>query len=162
RLRVARIVDAKPDDLATPAEVVLADRALEHELLEAGESGRKRKLAGRAFLDGGLEHDPAGRAAVDLVDLEVLLEVAERVDARGRTPDLQRVESIALVDAELAADDLVLGQRVAVDVDAFDVDARRLVDEEPDVHRQRLAIALEIGAHVGEGVAEGAGGLGQL
>ena len=80
--------------------------------------------------DVGFEDDPVGRAAVDLLDLEVLLEIAERVDARGRALDLQRVERVALGDAELAADDLVLRQRVAVDVDPLDIDARRFVDDE--------------------------------
>ena len=88
--------------------------------------GRKRQLAGRLLLHVRFEDDPVRRAAVDLGDLEVLLEIAQRVDAVGRALDRQRVERIAFGHAEFAADDLVLGQRVAVDVDPLDISARGL------------------------------------
>ncbi len=45
-----------------------------------------------------------------------------------RTLDLEGVEGVAFLQTEFAADDLVLRQRIAVDVDALDIDARRIGD----------------------------------
>ena len=53
----------------------------------------------------------SGGRPLGLLDLQILLEEAERLDAVLRTLDLQRVEGVAFVDAELAADDLVAGRR---------------------------------------------------
>ena len=72
---------------------------------------------------------------------------------------LQRVERVALVDPEFAADDLVAGDGVAGDVDPLDIDARRLADLEGQVHHLLLGIAVVGRVDVGEGVAEVAGGL---
>ncbi len=55
------------------------------------------------------------------LDLELLLEEAERVDAVLRALELEAVEGIALRQADLAADHLVLGLGVAVDLDALDI-----------------------------------------
>ena len=56
---------------------------------------------------------------------------------------LKRVEGVAFVDAELAADDLVAGDRIALDVDPLDIDARRLADPEGDVHLLLLGVAVD-------------------
>ena len=48
---------------------------------------------------------------------------------------------------------------VAVDVDPLDIDARRLIDLEADVHLPLLGIAVIGRGDVGEGIAEGAGDL---
>src|SRR3546814_2581645 len=91
-----------------------------------------------------------------------LLEIAKAVDAALGALDREAVERIAFVQAEFAADDLVLGQRVAVDVDPLDIGARAFADIESDVHRPRFGIAAELPVDVGTGIAELTGGLAQL
>ena len=161
RSAVTRVIRRKADCLAAAAEIALLDRTLEDEAFEAREAGRKRQLAGRLFLHVGFENDPVGRTAVDLRDLEVLLEIAQRVDPVGRALDRQRVERVPFGDAEFAAHHLILRQRVPVDVDPLDVSARGLADDEVHAHRQVFGIAVELRFHVGEGIAESAGRLGQ-
>src|SRR4030095_11773431 len=105
-LRILRIAARQADRLAAAAEVALLDRGLEDEALDPREARR--------------ELERVWRASRLLLDLELFLEVTERLDAVGRAFDLERVERVALGNAELAADDLVLGQRVAVDVHPLD------------------------------------------
>src|SRR3546814_5557743 len=78
-----------------------------------------------------------------LLDLQILLEEAERLNAVARPLDLDAVERIALGEAELAPDDLVAGDGVAVDVDPLDIDARRIADPERDVHGALVFVPLE-------------------
>jgi hypothetical protein len=59
-------------------------------------------------------------------------------------------------------DHLVLGLRVAVDLDPFDIGALGFGDVEVHAHRQRIGVLLELRVHVGEGVAEQACGLAQV
>ena len=93
-----------------------------------------------------------------MFDFELFLEIAERVDPRGGALDLQRVERIAFRQPEFAADHLVLRQRVAVDIDPFNINARRFSDLEGQIHCQRFFVARIAGADIGEGIAKGAGG----
>ena len=65
------------------------------------------------------------------------LEEAQRLHALAPALDQEGVDGVALGDAELAADDEVLGLLVADDVDALDEDARALLDEEGDVDGAR-------------------------
>ena len=98
---------------------------LDDEPLEARIAAGQRQLAGRLLLDVDAEDDAVRRRAFGLLDLELVLEEAEALDAVLAALDLQRVERVALVQAELAPDDLVAGRRVAGDVDPLDIDARR-------------------------------------
>src|SRR3546814_2495313 len=82
---------------------------------------------------------PVGRRAGALLDLELVLEEAERVDAVLRALDLEAVERVALGKPHLTPNHLVLRVGVAVDVDPLDIGALRLRDVEVDPHRQRLA-----------------------
>src|SRR3546814_10187145 len=91
-----------------------------------------------------------------------LLEIAEAVDAALGALDRKAVEGVAFVKAKFAANDLVLGQRVAVDVDPLDIGARAFADVEGDVHRPRFGIAAELRIDVGKGVAEQARGFAEL
>ncbi len=160
--RIARPVEAGADGLAAAAEIVLPHRALEHEAFKAGETSRERQFAGGLLLDVSLKHDPVRRAARLLLDFEILLEIAQRIDAVGRAPDLQGVEGIAFRHPELAANDLVLGQRIAVDFNPLDIGPGRFVEHEGHVHGQIFAVAIDLRVGFGKSIAERAGQLGQL
>ncbi len=148
--------------MTAAAKIALADRPLQNEALERRETCRQLQFACGLLFDIGFEDDPVRSASLDLGDLETLLEIAQRSDPCRRALDLQRIERIALGDAELAAYDLVLRQRVAVDVDPLDIDPRRLAQDEGHVHREVFAAAVEPRRDVGKGVAEGASQIGQL
>ena len=79
------------------------------------------------------------------------LEEAQRLHALAPALDHEGVDGIALGDAELAADDEVLGLLVADDVDALDVDARALLDVEGDGDGAAGGVALGHGLDLGEG-----------
>src|SRR5205085_8295602 len=108
RLGIARIIDGGTELLAEAAEVALLDRQVDQEALEAGEAGGQLQLAGRAFFHLDPEDDAVRRRALRLGDFQIVLEVAERLDAVARAADGGVVERIALGEAELAADDLVV------------------------------------------------------
>src|SRR3546814_11052508 len=78
-----------------------------------------------AFLDIGLQQEPVGRRAGALLDLELVLEEAERVDAVLRALDLEAVERVALGKPHLTPNHLVLRVGVAVDVDPLDIEIGR-------------------------------------
>ena len=102
-----------------------ADRQLDDEPLEARIAAGQRQLAGRLLLDVDAENDAVRRRAFGLLDLQLVLEEAEALDAVLAALDLERIERVAFVEAEFAADHLVAGRRVAGDVDPLDIDARR-------------------------------------
>src|SRR5690606_40080948 len=110
--------------LALAAEVALADRGLDEEAFDRREARRKREFARRLLLDIGFKNDAVGRAAFLALDLEIFLEIAEAVDAPFGALHRKAVEGIAFVEAEFAADHLVLRQRIAVDVDPLHVGTR--------------------------------------
>ena len=91
-----------------PAEVALADGEIDQEALEAGEAGRELQLAGGALLDRDTENDAVRRRALLLGNLQIILEEAQRLDAVARAADPHVAERVALGEAELAADDLVV------------------------------------------------------
>src|SRR3546814_4303625 len=70
RLRIARIIDRGLELLAEAAEVALADRRLEQEILDRRETGRQRQFAGRLFLDIGFGDDAVGRDDFLALDLQ--------------------------------------------------------------------------------------------
>ncbi len=96
-----------------------------------------------------------------MFNFELFLEIAQRFDAVGRALDLEGVEGITFGDTEFAAHDFVLRERIAVNVDAFDIDARCFGNAEGDRHRQVILVARKIGADIGKGIAERACGFGQ-
>ena len=158
RLRIARIIHRRAQQLPLAAEVALRDRRVDDEAFKAGETGRELKLAGRFFLDIGFEHDAIRRGTLLLLDLQIFLEIAERLDAIRRAAHLEAVEGIAFRQTEFATDDLVLGLRVAVDVDALDIDAVRIGHLEGDRHGLGVLVAVEVRADIGEGVPDQTGG----
>src|SRR6185369_2449741 len=97
--------------------------------------------------------------AFGLLDLELILEEAEALDAVLAALHLERVEGVALVHSELATDHLVAGRGVAGDVDTLDIDARSLADLDREIHDVLVGVAIVGRVDVGKGVAEVAGGL---
>src|SRR4029078_2865957 len=120
----------------------LPARQLNDELLEARITTRQSELAGGLFLDVGSEDDTVGGRAFGLLDLELVLEEAEALDAVLAALELDRVERVAFVDPEFAVEDLVAGHRVTGDIDPLDIDARGLADIEGEVHHVRVGIAV--------------------
>ena len=72
--------------------------------------------------------DPVGRAAGLRLDLHGL-EKAKRAQSLAGRFDQEAVKGVALGQAELAPDDVILGTEIADDVDALDIDARAFVDD---------------------------------
>ena len=66
---------------------------------------------------------------------------------------LMRVERVAFVQSEFAADDLVARDGIALDVDPLDVGALRLAHFDRDVHHLLFGVASVARIDVGEGIA---------
>ena len=67
--------------------------------------------------------------------------------------DQRAVVRIAFGDIELAPDHVVAGADIAADIDALDIGAGALVDDEGDADRAGLRIAVAARAHGGERIA---------
>ena len=130
-----RAVDAGVD--AGAEQVALAQTHIRQRAGIGRVAAADRDLARGAFDHLGVQHRAVRRRAGRGGDLHVG-EVAEVADALAAAADLRGVEGIALGQAEFAADDAVLGAGIAVDLDALDIDPRRLVDLEAQVDRARL------------------------
>src|SRR3546814_17121952 len=104
------------------SEVTLSNRGRENEAFQAGKTRRQLQLTIRFFLDIGFQHDAVRGRARFLFNFQFFLKITQRLDAICRPLDLKAVERIAFVQAEFAADHLVLRQSVSVDVDTFDID----------------------------------------
>ena len=154
RFRIGRVIDRGAQLLPLAAEVALADRGVDDEAFEARKACRQLQFARRFFLDVRLEHDAVGRRPLLLRDFQLLLEKAQALDAFLRTLDCDAVEGVAFGHAEFAADNLVLRQRIPVDVDAFDIHARGIGDAERNVHRLGFFVTLELRIDLGKGIAE--------
>ena len=85
-------------------------------------------------------------------DLDIV-EVVEVLQPLPRTAHRLGVERVALGQAELAADHLVLGARVADDIDPLDIDARALADIEREIDNVLLAVAVDPRLHLDERIA---------
>ena len=79
------------------------------------------------------------------------LEEAQRLHALPAAFDQEGIDGVALGDPELAADNEVLGLRVADDLDALHGDARPLLDEEGDGDRAARRVAFRHRPHLGRG-----------
>ena len=74
----------------------------------------------------------------------IFSKIVERGQPAAGALDDDAVEGVALVQQQLAADDLVFRAGVADDVDALDVDARTFDDVVGDVERARRLVALDV------------------
>ena len=117
-------------------QVALAQAEIGEEAGIGRVAAAERDLAGRAFRDRGVQHHAVGRRARASCCTS---HVARSSRGRGCAGAMRRtcaaLNGIALGQAELAADDAVLGAGVAADVDALDIDARPLADLEGQVDR---------------------------
>ena len=107
-----RPLDLQREGLAPAEEVVLGDLAGEDEVLVGGEAGAELEGAGGLLLHLDRGHDAVVGAALPGGDLDGL-EEAERGDALLGDLDGRAAVELALVDAQLAPDDLVAGLLVA-------------------------------------------------
>src|SRR5438445_4063814 len=80
RFRIRRIIDRRVEYLALAHEIVLRDRELDHEPLEARIAAGYRQLAGGLLLHIDTEHDAVRSRPFGLLDLQLLLEEAEALD----------------------------------------------------------------------------------
>src|SRR5262249_23729316 len=136
RVQEIRLEEANADELSEPAHL-----RLERERLPVTEQVRLLDLRrGDGILEGAGAGAAVERACGLLRDLEVdddlfgrrpllgrdvdALEVAEGDDAPLRVLEARLAEELRLLDLHLAAEDLVAGLRVALDLDALDVDER--------------------------------------
>ncbi len=118
-----RARQAQAQELAFAHEVALGDAHVADDALAGGVAGTERQLA-RGLLDEVHVEDYAvGRRTRPALDVH-RLEEAQHLQATLGLVDHQRVVGIALGQAELPADHVVVGAQVAADVDALDVDAR--------------------------------------
>ena len=161
RTREAGDVGGRTQFLAAAAEVALANRKRQDEALDAREARRNLQFASRPFLHIGFKDNLVGRGAGLLFDFQLFLEIAEALQTVAGAAHLDRIEGVAFSQAELAADDRIERDGVAVDLDAFDIDTRRLTDGEGHVHLALVLVAIELRPHIGKGIAEQAGSFGQ-
>ena len=82
----------------------------------------------------------SGRRARRRGDVDTV-EVVQVLQPLSRPAHRLGIEGIAFGEAELAADHLVLGARVADDVDPLDIDARPFADIERQVDGVLVAVA---------------------
>src|SRR5580704_14927802 len=147
--------EAEAELLALAQEVAFVDRDIAQNTRRRRKAGAKGDVAG-ALLDhldfevGLVGRRPRGCRNVDL------LEEAEGAQALLAAAHFGGAESVTLGEAEFPPDHLVEGAGVARDVDAFDIDARTLLDVEGHVDREIVLVAPDVGADVDEGVAQGA------
>src|SRR3546814_10932267 len=89
-----------------------------------------------------------------MFNFQFFLKITQRLDAICRPLDLKAVESIAFVQAEFAADHLVLRQSVSVDVDTFDIDAGGILHLEGTPHGEIVFIASDFGIDLSKSITE--------
>ena len=139
----------------TPQKVALREVDGADEAIHRREAAAQAEDARGAFGDLDVDDDlrlvrPRLRVDVDLLEVAEVHELLA-----GPLLLLQRVQ-VALVERNLAAQDLVLAPHVAADVDALDEYLGPLVDVERDVHRVLAGYLLRLGDDVHRRPADGA------
>ena len=84
------------------------------------------------------------------VEMWTRLEEAEVVQPTLGRFNHSVIVGVAFADIELAPDDVIARARVADDVDALDVDLRRVIDGERQSDLMRRVVALAMRPNVGE------------
>src|SRR3546814_9272594 len=92
------------------SEVTLSNRGRDNDAFQAGKTRRQLQLTSRFFLDIGFQHDAVRGRARFLFNFQSFLKITQRLDAICSPFDLNAVERIAFVQAELAAYHIVLRQ----------------------------------------------------
>ena len=132
----------------------MLDRTLENEVFNRGKSGGQGQFAQRFFFDICGEDDAVGRTALRLFDFKVFLKISQRFDAFCGPLDLNTIKGIPFIQAEFAAENLILRQRIAVNVDPFDKHARGFRHAERNAHGQRFFVSLKIRVYVGKSITK--------
>src|SRR6185312_5360936 len=151
-LRQERDQRADAQILTGAEQVTLANADIGQRAFGGRVTDADGELAGRLLLDLHVKHRLVGRAA-RLVGDGDFLEEAEILDALLRAFQLAGIEGVAFDQPELAADHLVEGPNVAVDVDALDPDMRAFLDAERDIDRVLHRIAVNARRYVDERIA---------
>ncbi len=141
-------------ELAVAHQVALGDAHIADDAFSRRVAGAEGQLARRLLDQFHVENDAILGAAGTALHFHAL-EQAEVGQALLGLVDHHRIVGIALGHLELAPDDVVLGARVAGDVDALDVDARAFFDDvvERDLARHRIGHGLRANAGEGKSIA---------
>ena len=150
--RILPVLDRRLGVLTATEQVALGDAYLGEEAFGGRIAARDREFAGRLLLDVDIDHDPVGRRAGLVRDLDGLEEVEVLEPPLGAV-DQDAIVGIALGDLELAPDHVVAGACVAADVEALDVDARALLHHERHVDDTPGEIAVAARTHLRESIA---------
>src|SRR5690606_21775246 len=142
----------EPQELAVTEQVALGDRDVADHAFCRRVAGTEREFARRLFDEIDVENDPVRGRAWAALHVHGL-EEAEGVKALLGTVDKQRIVGVALSEAELAPDHVILRAQVPVDVDTLDVDAWPLVHDVGERNRARRRIRHGARAHAGESEA---------
>src|SRR5262249_49779882 len=119
--------ETKSDILALTHQVTLGDADVAYDTLARRVACAEGQLAGRLLLELDGEDNPVWAAAGISVNVD-RFEKAKRAQSAPCCLDQQAIISIALCEAELAANHVVVGAEIADDVDALDIDMRAFVD----------------------------------
>src|SRR4029079_9993768 len=107
------------------------------------------EIARRFFFDIDVYNNAIrGRARI-VRDLD-LLEIIEVVEASFGAIDQCAIVRVTLANIEFTPDHIVPRSRVAANIDALDVNARTLLDDEREIDDLGLEVAVGSGPHVGE------------
>src|SRR5207253_2279883 len=135
--------------LAVAEQVRLLDLRRRDEVLDRREAGADLEGSRWSFGDLEVDVDRLGRRALLGRDVDAL-EVTERDDAALAVLELRLGEEVAFLDLHLATEDLVARLRVALHLDALDVDERSAADRDDDVDLlvDRIELGLRLGLDV--------------
>ena len=133
--------------VAVAEQVVLRQLRLAEEALTAGEAESDLEGAGELLLDRHLDDHLVVARSAPGIELD-RIEEAECGDARLGDPDASAAIELALVDAHLAADDLVARLVVADHLDLLDGDQVPFLESEVDVDGPVLGMDVGVGGDV--------------
>ena len=139
--------------IAGAVEIAVAELDLGQQAVGRRVAAGDEEVAGRLVDRLDVEHDAIRRRARLGRDLDGL-EVVQVLQPPLGAVDQGLVVGIAFGEFELAADHVVAGAGVAVDVDALDIGPLALLDHEGDVDALCDGIARDAGRGMRKGIAE--------
>ena len=145
--------------VAGAENVVLRNRAREHQPIGAGVAHPRKQVAGRLFGHRHVEINLVGTARDGGRFHVHVVEEVEPGDAHLGTLDACRVVPGALELTQLATNHFVAG--LAADVDLADVHPAARIDEESECRAPFLAVDLGDGVDIGEGISIATEAIGQ-
>ncbi len=118
-----RTGECQAQELSVAEQVALGDRHVADHAFTRRVTRAEREFARRLFFHHHVEHDAVGSRARMPLDIDIF-EDAEPLQALLGAIDHQRIVGIAFREPEFAPDHIILGARIADDVDAIDVNLR--------------------------------------